>query len=132
MPVADRLPLRGPGCYTGYDGNIHGVGRIGNYENLSAFRQSGLAILSRTMRSSVFHTVNLIQEPPAGAILHLARNRTVVEAVDRCHQQLVVARVQVVENRLCQHAFFVQTAQETGQRSCNFCISNRIVAGIGA
>ena len=41
----------------------------------------------------LFHAVNLIQEPPAGAILHLARNRAVVKAVDRCHQQFVITRV---------------------------------------
>src|SRR5439155_1267976 len=55
------------------------------------------------------HAVDLVQEPPRRAVLHLAGHRAVLEIADHRGEQLVVARIDVVEDGFGELAAVVES-----------------------
>ena len=78
------------------------------------------------------HPVLLVQEPPARAELHLARHRPVLEVAGHGCHQLVVARVQVVEDRSREPPLAVEAVEEPRQRSRHLEVADRVGAAVGA
>src|SRR5690606_20067091 len=76
------------------------------------------------------HPVELIEEPPRAAVLELPRNRAVLEVADNRGEELVVARVQVVEDRLREAAGRVEPIEEPCERPRHLEVADRVGAGI--
>src|SRR5258706_11165944 len=78
------------------------------------------------------HAVELIEEPPPRAVLHLAGHRAVLEVADHRGHQVIVAGVKVVENRLRHLAGPLETIEKSGQWPRHFKIADGVESGIPA
>ena len=80
----------------------------------------------------LLHAVELIEEPPGAAVLHLARHRAVLEVADHRREQLVVARVQVVEDRLGQLVGLVEAGRGSAPAAAPREVADGVEAGVRA
>ena len=78
----------------------------------------------------LFHTVFLIQKPPAAAVLHFTRTRPVLKIADHGGHQMVVAGIEVVENGGCQLIVAVQAIQKFGKLIPQPLIANAVESGV--
>ena len=76
--------------------------------------------------------VLLVEEPPGGAVLHLARDGAVLEVADHGREELVVARVQVVEDRLGQLIALVEAVQEAASAARLLEVADGVAAHVRA
>src|SRR5258706_7574586 len=78
------------------------------------------------------HAVELIEEPPPRAVLHLAGHRAVLEVADHRGEQVIVAGVEVVEDRLLDLAGLLEAIEKSGQWPSHFKIADGVESGIPA
>ena len=76
------------------------------------------------------HAVFLIQEPPAGAELHFAGHAAVLKVADHRGDNLVVGRIDVIENRFGQPVVAIQAVEELYHRLRAEKVADRIETGI--
>ena len=79
-----------------------------------------------------FHALLLIEKPPAAAQLHLAGHRAVLKISDHRGEDIIVGRIDVVEDRPRQLVGVVERAQVGGQRPRLRKIADRIEPAVGS
>ena len=101
-----------------------GVGQHANEAAQQAERAERVHLLA--------HAVFLIQEPPSGAELHLAREGAVVEGVGHNGQKLVVLGIEAIEDSLGETVLGSQAAEELMSCGCQRQVVDGIESGVGA
>jgi hypothetical protein len=79
----------------------------------------------------LFHSILLVEKPPAAAELHLAGDLPILKIADHRCQHGIVRRIQVVEYRLRQFCFPIQLIEKPGKCPSRPAIRHRIETGIG-
>ena len=77
------------------------------------------------------HADFLVEEPPAGAELHLAGDRAVIVGIGHGHHHCIVLGVKAVEDGLGELALAGETVEETVAGSGDIQVMDGIVAGVG-
>ena len=103
----------------------HDGARIGEHANEAA-KQS--AVGERIQLP--LHCFFLIKEPPAAAELDLARHTSILEIADDGSENIVVSRVQVIENDFGQSILFFQAAEVCAERLRLGPVANGIEANV--
>src|SRR5690606_14164943 len=78
-----------------------------------------------------FHTFLLIEEPPAGAELDLARSGAVLEVADHRTENVVVGWIEVIEDDLGQLVVAVECVEVTRKSARLRKVSDRVHPGVG-
>src|SRR6185437_10925857 len=63
------------------------------------------------------HAILLIQEPPGRTELDLSCDGAVVEIADHRCDELVIRRIEIIENGARKLVLFIQPVEETGKRT---------------
>ena len=79
-----------------------------------------------------FHSFFLVKEPPAAAELNLARHAAVLKISKHGGEDVVIRRIEIVENGLRQPVVSVQPVKIPGQGRCLRVVADGIEAGIRA
>ena len=80
----------------------------------------------------LFHPVLLVEEPPAGAVLHFAREGAVVEVGDQRREEVIRVRIEVVNDRFREVSVAVEVVEVTGKRATVSAVGHRVAPGVRA